>query len=127
MPAIMLVMVLIISYPLPALAFFDTQGHWAGNTIHHLAARDIVHGKSAEIYAPMRRSPGRVCHPVDQWTGLARRKLVALQGGNSSFRDVNPGFWAKGNLELCLSCRLWYLTVAAAVTRTAASLEPRRR
>ena len=100
MPAIMLVMVLIISYPLPALAFFDTQGHWAGNTIHHLAARDIVHGKSAEIYAPDAPvTRAEFATLLTNGLGL-EEETRSLQDGSSSFRDVNPGFWAKGNLEL---------------------------
>lgn len=106
MPAIMLVMVLIISYPLPALAFFDTQGHWAGNTIHHLAARDIVHGKSAEIYAPDAPvTRAEFATLLTNGLGL-QEETRSLQDGSSSFRDVNPGFWAKGNLELCFELQI---------------------
>ena len=106
MPAILLVMVMIMSCPLPALAFFDTQGHWAGNTIHHLAARDIVHGKSAEIYAPDAPvTRAEFATLLTNGLGL-EEETRSLQGGNSSFRDVNPGFWAKGNLELCFELQI---------------------
>jgi hypothetical protein len=53
------------------LAFFDTQGHWPGNTIRHLAARDIVHGKSTEILLQICRLPGPSCDPADRGLDLA--------------------------------------------------------
>jgi len=106
LPAVLLAMVLIVTRPLPALAFFDTQSHWAGSTIHHLAARDIVHGRSAEIYAPDAPvTRAEFATLLTNGLGL-EEETRSLQGGNSSFRDVNPGFWAKGNLELCFELQI---------------------
>lgn len=106
LPAVLLAMVLIVTRPLPALAFFDTQSHWAGSTIHHLAARDIVHGRSAEIYAP--DAPVTRAEFATLLTNVLDlgEEARLLQGGSSSFRDVNPGFWGKGSLEICFELQI---------------------
>jgi subtilisin family serine protease len=104
--ALVLGIILALTSPLSAMAFFDTQGHWAGNTIHHLTARDIVHGKSTEIYAP-NLPVTRAEFATLLTNGLdMREETRSLQNGSSSFSDINPGFWAKGSLELCFELQI---------------------
>ncbi len=97
---------LVVASPLPALAFFDTQGHWAGNTIKHLTARTIVHGKSAEIFAPD-LPVTRAEFATLLTNGLdLEAETRSLQKGSSSFSDISTGFWAKGSLELCYELQI---------------------
>lgn len=97
---------LVLASPLSALAFFDTQGHWAGNTVRHLAARDIVHGKSAEVFAP-NLPVTRAEFATLLANGLGQgEETRSLQHGSSSFSDIYSGFWAKGSLELCFELQI---------------------
>lgn len=104
--ALVLGMFLVMTSPLSALAFFDTQGHWADNTIRHLAARDIVHGKSEEVFAPD-QAVTRAEFATLLTNGLDwGEETHSLQNGSSSFRDIDSGFWAKGSLELCFELQI---------------------
>lgn len=104
--ALVLGIILVLASPLSALAFFDTQRHWAGNTITHLTAREIVHGKSAEVFAPnlpvtRAEFATLLTNGLGQW-----EETRSLQQGSSSFSDINAGFWAKGSLELCFEMQI---------------------
>ncbi len=104
--ALVLGIILVLASPLSAQAFFDTQHHWAGNTIRHLTAREIVHGKSAEIFAPnlpvtRAEFATLLTNGLGQW-----EETRSLQQGSSSFSDINSGFWAKGSLELCFELQI---------------------
>lgn len=99
--AVILGLVLILTSPLPALAFSDTNGHWAAVSINHLASREIVKGKTSQLFVP----EGAVTRAefatlLVNGLGLSG-EAAALKQGVCRFRDVPTSFWAKGSLELC--------------------------
>ena len=104
--ALVLGVFLVLASPLSALAFFDTQGHWAGTTIRHLAAREVVRGKSAEVFAP--NLPVTRAEFATLLTGGLdlEEETRSLQQGSSSFSDIASGFWAQGSLELCFELQI---------------------
>lgn len=82
------------------LAFSDTKGHWARMQIDHLNAREIING-----YPDGKFRPDSYITRSEFVTMLIKvvnrgEEAEKLKGASSSFRDVPPGYWAGGYIEL---------------------------
>lgn len=85
---------------IPALGFIDTQKHWARTTIDHLAARELVRGRTTSLFVPNAQvTRAEFIALLVNATGRVD-DANTLQNGKSSFRDVKPGYWGKGSLEV---------------------------
>ncbi|MGE5373217.1 MAG: S8 family serine peptidase [Solirubrobacterales bacterium] len=91
--------VFLFSLQNPVLAFTDTRNHWAKSAIDHLAARELVRGRTVDLYFPNAQvTRAEFIALLVSATGLTD-DANTLQNGKSSFRDVKPGYWGKGALE----------------------------
>ena len=70
--------------------FADTQNHWARDEVSFVAARELVNGISATLYAPDTSATR-----AQLWTILARQNDADLSGGANWYEKAQ--LWAKAN------------------------------